>query len=878
MGFQLSPGIQISEIDLTGIIPAVGTTIGAFASIFKWGPTNKPYLIDSELTLVSTFGQPDNIVASNWFTAANFLAYANALQTVRVIRETGVTGTGAIATAVASDSTTIVVDVTFGGFGYGTTPPLVVLTGGEGIYTQAVATVVDGVVTAVTVTGAEGYHTGDTPVVAFESITGAHSNATSNGGYVLIQNDDNYNADFSTGEDTFVGQWAAKYPGDLGNSLAVSIADVNSYGTWAYKNYFDGAPNTSQQVALQGGANDELHAVVIDTFGLFPGSNGTPGTVLERFAFMSKSVDATAEDGSTMFYPEVMNRQSLYVWWMDFPSEAELGIDVAVNWGGDNTVDYQTMSTKLTLGTITGDFTVGETVENEASVTVTPSGSGAMVAGSGLVGAGTGVIPLTPSAGGTGYGAAPVVTVVGGNGTYSTAVATVSGGAVTAVNVTVLTPYTGTAPTITIISPGSGATATVTVNSLGVITAVTPLALGTGYNYPPVVTINGPGIDASVVANLGSGGNATKVVSYTVTDGGSSWETRSATVISWNTPILEVAPTAGAFDTSDIVTGVVSGAFGTVTAVSGGPLTDTLSGGFDGNPNVEDGDIITGYGYFASADNIDISLILTGPNDSTVDIYLINDIAEVRKDCVVFVSPPQAAVVNNVGNEATDVIAFRNFLPSSSYAFMDSGWKYQYDKYNDLYRWTPLNGDIAGLCVNTDMVRDPWWSPAGYNRGFIKNVIKLAWNPTKAFRDELYQNGVNPVISQPGQGTLLFGDKTMLSKPSAFDRINVRRLFIVLEKAIATAAKFTLFEFNDVFTRAQFVSMVEPFLRDVQGRRGISSYLVVCDTTNNTPDVIDSNSFVGDIYVAPARSINFIQLNFIAVRTGVDFTEIVGQV
>ena len=208
---------------------------------------------------------------------------------------------------------------------------------------------------------------------------------------------------------------------------------------------------------------------------------------------------------------------------------------------------------------------------------------------------------------------------------------------------------------------------------------------------------------------------------------------------------------------------------------------------------------------------------------------------------------------------------------------IDSGYKYQYDKYNDVYRYIPLNGDMAGLAVRTDETRDPWYSPAGLNRGQIKNIIKLAYNPNKAGRDILYKNGINPVVTFPGQGTVLFGDKTMLSKPSAFDRINVRRLFIVLEKAVATAAKFTLFEFNDDFTRAQFKNLVEPFLRDVQGRRGIYDFKVVCDETNNTGEVIDRNEFIGDIYIKPARSINFIQLNFVAVRTGVEFSEVVGQ-
>ena len=208
---------------------------------------------------------------------------------------------------------------------------------------------------------------------------------------------------------------------------------------------------------------------------------------------------------------------------------------------------------------------------------------------------------------------------------------------------------------------------------------------------------------------------------------------------------------------------------------------------------------------------------------------------------------------------------------------MDSGYKYQYDKYNDVYRWVPLNGDIAGLTVRTDNERDPWFSPAGFNRGAIKNVVKLAYNPSKNDRDILYKVGVNSVVTFPGEGTVLYGDKTLLSRPSAFDRINVRRLFIVLEKSVARAARTTMFEFNDEFTRSQFVNLVEPLLRDVQGRRGIFDFRVVCDTTNNTSEVIDRNEFVGDIYIKPARSINFIQLNFVAVRTGVTFQEVVGQ-
>lgn len=301
-----------------------------------------------------------------------------------------------------------------------------------------------------------------------------------------------------------------------------------------------------------------------------------------------------------------------------------------------------------------------------------------------------------------------------------------------------------------------------------------------------------------------------------------------------------------------------------------------LVGGRDGT-TIGNDERIRGYNLFADPEQVDVSLLLGAAANQTIAVHLINNVAERRYDCIALLSPPRYAVVNNVGNEAEDIVAFRNTLPSTSYAVLDSGWKYQYDKFNDVYRYTPLNGDIGGLCVRTDNTRDPWWSPAGLNRGQIKNVIRLAYNPAQADRDFLYKNGVNPVVTFPGQGTVLYGDKTLLSKPSAFDRINVRRLFIVLEKAIATAAKFTLFEFNDDFTRASFRNMVEPFLRDVMSRRGIYDFKVVCDATNNTPEVIDRNEFKADIYVKPARSINFITLSFVAVRSGVAFEEVVGK-
>ena len=295
-------------------------------------------------------------------------------------------------------------------------------------------------------------------------------------------------------------------------------------------------------------------------------------------------------------------------------------------------------------------------------------------------------------------------------------------------------------------------------------------------------------------------------------------------------------------------------------------------------------EIATAYEKFADSETVDLALLMCGPSQTAADATgdtkatAVMDIATDRKDCVAFISPARTDVVDvaNAVTQNQNVVAFADGLPSSSYAVIDSGYKYMYDKYNDVYRYVPLNGDIAGLCARTDSVADAWFSPGGFNRGQIRGAVKLAFNPNQTQRDELYKSRVNPVVAFSGQGTVLFGDKTAQSKPSAFDRINVRRLFIVLEKAVSTAAKFQLFEFNDEFSRANFRNLVEPFLRDVQGRQGLTDFSVVCDDTNNTSDVIDRNEFRADIFIKPNRSINFISLNFVATRSGVAFTEVAG--
>jgi phage tail sheath protein FI len=560
MAFQLSPGVNVSEIDLTTIVPSVATSIGAFAGPFAWGPVGEIITISDEVRLADTFGKPNSTNYEYWFSAANFLAYTNNLKIVRA-------------------------------YGIGST---------------------------------------------------YNATANSSAAGVTIKNDDDWDNNYSGGANTY-GHFAARYAGAIGNSLRVSVADANTYSTWTYSAQFTAAPSTSTYVSNKGGANDEIHIIVVDEDGLF---TGTQGTVLEKYAFVSKASDAKDDSGNTNYYKNVLANKSKYIHWLSHPS-----------------------------------------------------------------------------------------------------------------------------------------------------------TVGTGTSW-------------------GSTANAT-----------------SFAVMTSNTTV-------------------------------------SLTGGADGT--VSTANVVTAYDYFDNAESVDISLVVSGPANQTLADSLIS-MAETRKDCVVFLSPEKADCVDNAGSEVTDIKAYRDTLTSTSYAVLDSNWKYQYDKYNDVNRWVPMNGDVAGLCARTDLERDPWYSPGGLNRGIIKNIIKLAFNPTKTNRDDLYVKGINPVVSFQGEGTVLFGDKTLQSKPSAFDRINVRRLFIVLEKAIARAARFSLFEFNDQFTRAQFVALVEPFLRDVQGRRGITDFKVVCDETNNTGEIIDRNEFVGDIYIKPARSINFIQLNFVAVRTGVSFDEVVGK-
>ena len=487
------------------------------------------------------------------------------------------------------------------------------------------------------------------------------------------------------------------------------------------------------------------------------------------------------------------------------------------------------------------------------------------------------VASTTITAGGSSYTSATVTfSAAPAGGTTATGTATIGGGAVTAITIT--NPGRGytSAPTITIGGDGSSATATATL--------ATDWAYKDQFDKAP----------ATSVSATAKGGSLDELHLIVIDEDGSF--TGAAGTVLEKFPHMSKASDVNGLDGGSIYYKNVinnqsdyirwcdhpassnwgSAAAGTTfnSTFTGAEATVSLTGGVDDAP--DSGDIQAGYALFVDPDVTDVSLLLCSGHSNTDIKYVQDNIAKVRKDCISFNSPQKASVVNNSGSEKTAVTTDHAALTPTSYAVMDSGWKYMYDRYNDGYRWIPLNGDTAGLCAATDVSNDPWWSPAGYSRGQVRNAVKLAWSPNKTERDSLYGIGVNPVISSPGNGIVLFGDKTLLAQPSAFDRINVRRLFNVLEKAISTAAKYQLFEFNDAFTRAQFTNIVTPYLRNIQGRRGITDFRVICNESNNTGQVIDANQFVADIFIKPARSINFIQLNFIASRTGVNFSEIGG--
>ena len=664
MAFQLSPGVLVKEVDLTNVVPAVATSVGAIAGVFEKGPLEEIRTVSSEEELVKLFGKPNGSNFETFFAASNFLQYGN---TLRVVRAT----TGMLNAMSGGSGLLIKNDEHYennyaagqgssGEFG-ARTPGThgnalgVALCAGADAYEQTFSGNAGtlGVTTGTPAAGATtvGVDTGG-------GSAGAGGAAYNVGDIVFFQEADGQEYEVTAISTDNLTIRRKDDPQGRGLKTALAAA-TNVRRRFRFYDFFSGAPGTSTFAADRGVSTDELHVVVYDATGDISGfradTAGQRGNaVLETFAFVSQHPNAKTPQGNANFYPDVIFRQSEFIYWLDHPS---------------------------------------------------------------------------------------------------------------------------------------------------------------------------------VLSNAG-----------TVRTSGQAYATGTGTT---------------------------------------GEMDFKLTGGTDDYAATV-GELGAAFDLFDDAETVDINLLIGGAipagTDGVTHATKLIDIAEKRKDIVAFISPRRADVVNVAdSNTATsNVIAFFDQLASSSYAVFDSGYKFQFDKFNDVFRFVPLNGDIAGLCANTDNVADPFFSPGGFNRGQIRGAVKLAFNPNQTQRDDLYQARVNPVVTFPGQGTILFGDKTALSRPSAFDRINVRRLFILLEKAIATAAKFQLFEFNDEFTRAQFRNLVEPFLRDIQGRRGITDFSVVADGTNNTGEVIDRNEFVADIFIKPARSINFIQLNFVAVRTGVAFSEIGG--
>lgn len=716
MGFQVSPGVSVTEVDLTTIVPAVSTTDGAFAGVFKWGPLEEVVRVGDENQLVREFGKPDSDTFVSFFTAANFLAYGNKL---RLVRCADTLTRVSVELTASTDGTTLITT----GLKTGEQkirPGDIVDTGSEEKVVVQVLSDTELVLESALSSDL------DEETITIKSYAGA-LNATAeditgsgNAGIgALIKNDTHYEENFSGGA-ADLGLVVAKHPGELGNSLLVSLCP----GEKAYKN-----------PALTGTVTAAVGSTTVTGSGTLFTTELAVGSIIKD-----------TQSGQERTVLEIMSNTSLRV--------------------------NSPMSPALSAATLSAKWEYADVV---------------------------GIKPDTSAH----------AADLGAENDEMHLVVVDADGKISGTKGTVLERHT-------FVSKASDA----------------KTEDGSSSYYANVINKKSKYI---------------RWADHLLE--GSNWGLKASEVETFVSPLK--------------------------------PHTVRLAGGRDANNKVlnpaVDAGLIKGYDLLKNPELIDISLIMLGDADTNVCVHVINNICEARKDCIAFISPPRDAVIDNAGNEATDSISFRNTLPSTSYAVMDSGWKYQYDKYNDMFRWVPLNGDVAGLCVRTDVEQDPWWSPAGYNRGNIKNVIKLSYSPYKAERDDLYQAGINPVISQQGQGTVLFGDKTLLAKPSAFDRINVRRLFIVLEKAIARAARFMLFEFNDEFTRQQFRSLVEPFLRDVQSRRGIYDFRVVCDKTNNTGEVIDRNEFVGEIYIKPARSINFIQLKFVAVRSGVEFSEVVGR-
>jgi hypothetical protein len=820
-----SPGVEVVEIDNTLVVPSVSTTEGALAGVFRWGPVDERGLVQSEKQLVELYGKPNNNNFETFFTASSFLAYGNQLYISRAANTVG--SSPSVTCNVETSNTTVTLST-------GDTAELevgmrVVATSSAISNAATIASVVNS--TAFTITNAAHVLANTTEtVIQFMSNTAfnalANSGAVANLTSAIVKNE----TDFSTKDGTFDTDinFVARYPGELGNSLRVSVCgnsvgysstiNLASYGEKVYMSVNTGS-NTAN-VTILGAANAD---------------NSANATAIKALLNVTDLLEA----GNTVLGTQFLKITSL-----------------------SNTVTFGTTSNTQNITTVSGNTSV--TLENTDVLAV-------------------GMEIRTAE---------------------NTAIQGLRIDSITNSTVAVLS----SAPTVNLTTNA----ATFDARAEFQISFEDQFTLAENYVYTTANTSrqtfdrhwefynfidNSPGQSAHHQAFGNSSINNDEIhIVVTDNDGvitgvpGTVLETYESVSIGTDAKTVDGASNfwkTQINNKSRFIYAVndISGFTSDTSARLESPTLDVVVQNFnygnDGKSETDEtiGTITQAYSLFGDKEEIDISLIMQGKAKSTVLAnWLFDNIASKRKDCVVFVSPQRGDVVNNRYQERAAVKTFRNGLRSGltvgSYGFIDTGYKYMYDRYNDVYRWVPMNGDTAGLCVRTDRVAAPWHSIMGLNRGQIKNVVKLAWNPSQAERDDIYKSDINPIVTFPGQGTVLFGDKTLLGKPSAFDRINVRRLFIVLEKAIERAAKYVIGELNDDFTRTQFRNLVVPYLREIKGNRGITDFYVVCDETNNPGSVVDRNEFIADIYIKPARSINFVKLNFIAVGTDVSFNEV----
>ena len=820
MGFQVSPGVEVKEIDLTNVIPAVSTSIGGYSGYFRWGPVNEIGLVSSEKELAGRFGSPDAAHTQSFLTAASFLKYGSALKVVRAgdnrlggdnnmlnaVAGTHEVPSGGIEGVTISSTPTEFLNVA------GTEVLTIVEDGGTG----SGATIAPRYqVNTASVVGATGYQ-----------LTAINSSTLSDGDYTITVQGEEVSFTVASG------------------SVSTDIAGLGIY-----------VPTDPTTTAFT--VNDTFASPDVDVTDV--ALTGTAVTLTSSAVGASPEGDLV--DGDTIVVYTTSGDNSTQAFTVSV-TDASGTPEFALLAGVADVDSFDTVPSTLTgikAYTIAGDLIPGlffDAGYDIAAIVSTADGSGYVVANTTV--------------------AINDVSIEAGNFTFDEQETEFEAGFFIGNE----TDFEAAHPPVE--------------NSVlpGLLFARYPGELGNSIAAYLIDAASWSSLDIGVQNQFDAAPEGSEVHVYIYDAEGAITGIEGTELEKWSF-LDRTAGARRADGSNNNYMDVINANSDWIYIARETPSTPPGDGGITGQPYTfslgadvaqagvaDSGDIIDGLEVLKDPELVDVNLLFAQVDAAGNTIAnALHEIAIARKDCVAFISPSISVSTGN--SKEADVKAWFNGISdrgtNGSYAVFDSTALYVYNKYADNYSWIPASGHIAGLCAKTDDVADPWFSPAGLNRGGLQGVTKLAFNPKKAERDELYKAGINPIVSFPGQGIVLFGDKTAQSRPSAFDRINVRRLFIVLEKAVATAAKYQLFELNDQFTRTMFVNMTVPFLRGVKGRRGITDFLVVCDETNNTGEVIDTNRFVADIYIKPARSINFITLNFIATRTGVEFSEIVGK-